>query len=196
MNTRAAKTILVTGVSGQVGFELTRSLQGLGTVVALDRRSFDLADLGQISKVIRELKPALIVNPAAYTAVDLAEKEADLAMRINGEAPGVIAEEARKLGAPLLHFSTDYVFDGTKTGAYAEADETNPQNVYGASKLAGEHAIAAVVGRQWCFEPAGCTAGEARTSFSRCCDWLRINPRYASWATSSAPLRGAGRLQP
>src|ERR1700749_508588 len=114
MNATANRTILVTGVNGQVGFELARSLQGLGRVVALDRQQFDLAKFDQIRSVIRELQPALIVNPAAYTAVDQAEKDAEAATKINGHAPGVIAEEARRLGATLFHFSTDYVFDGTK----------------------------------------------------------------------------------
>jgi dTDP-4-dehydrorhamnose reductase len=144
MSQASPKTILVTGVNGQVGFELARSLQGLGRIVALGHQQFDLSNLDQIRSVIRELKPALIVNPAAYTAVDQAEKDADAAVRINGEAPGVMAEEAKRLGAALFHFSTDYVFDGAKSGAYVETDETNPQNVYGASKLAGEQAIAAV----------------------------------------------------
>ncbi len=143
MSGAADKTILVTGVNGQVGFELARSLQGLGRVVAVDRKQFDLSDLDQIRRVIREMKPSLIVNSAAYTAVDLAEKEEALAMRINGEAPGVIAEEAKRLNVALVHYSTDYVFDGTKSGAYVETDATNPQNVYGASKLAGEQAISA-----------------------------------------------------
>ena len=144
MSHAANRNILVTGVNGQVGFELARSMQGLGRVVALDRQQFDLTNFDQIRGVIRELKPALIVNPAAYTAVDQAEKDADTAMRINGEAPGVIAEEAKRLGAALFHFSTDYVFDGTKSVPYVETDETNPQNVYGASKLAGEQAIEVV----------------------------------------------------
>ena len=92
---------------------------------------------------IRQVKPDLIVNPAAYTAVDLAEREPTLAMRINGEAPGVMAEEAKSLGAAMIHYSTDYVFDGRKQGAYTEADSPNPQNVYGSSKLAGEQAVQA-----------------------------------------------------
>lgn len=135
--------ILLTGISGQVGYELQRSLQGLGEVVALDRARFDLADLDQVRDVIRAVKPNLIVNPAAYTAVDKAESEPALAFRINGEAPGLMAQEAKLLGAGIVHFSTDYVFDGTKEGAYVEADPTCPVNVYGASKLAGEQAIAA-----------------------------------------------------
>lgn len=135
--------ILVTGTSGQVGYELARSLQGLGEVVAVDRAQMDLADLDQVRDVIRAVKPALIVNPAAYTAVDKAESEPDLALRINGEAPGVMAEEAARLGAGMVHYSTDYVFDGSKVGPYVESDPTCPINVYGASKLAGEQAIAA-----------------------------------------------------
>lgn len=137
------RTILVTGVNGQVGYELARTLQGLGKVVAVDRSVMDLSNLDQIRAVVRDLKPALIVNPAAYTAVDKAEQEAELAMRINGEAPGVLAEEAKKLGAALIHYSTDYVFNGEKEGAYVESDPTDPQNVYGRTKLAGEQAIAA-----------------------------------------------------
>ncbi|RQH08338.1 dTDP-4-dehydrorhamnose reductase [Paraburkholderia dinghuensis] len=136
--------ILVSGKNGQVGFELERALQGLGTIVALDRVALDLADFDQIRQVLREIKPALIVNPAAYTAVDRAETEPDLAQRINGDAPGVLAEEARRLGVPLIHYSTDYVFDGTKEGAYDETDKANPQSAYGLSKLAGERAIAEV----------------------------------------------------
>jgi dTDP-4-dehydrorhamnose reductase len=134
--------ILVTGVNGQVGFELARTLQGLGRVVALDRAALDLADLSQIRSTVRELKPSVIVNPAAYTAVDKAETDVDTAMRLNAEAPRVLAEEAERSGAVLVHYSTDYVFDGTKSEAYVEDDGTNPQNVYGASKLAGEQCIA------------------------------------------------------
>ncbi|MGO4380544.1 dTDP-4-dehydrorhamnose reductase [Pseudoduganella sp. RAF53_2] len=135
--------ILLTGSTGQVGYELERSLQALGEVVAVDRGRMDLANLDQVRDVIREVKPQLIVNPAAYTAVDKAESEAGLAYRINAEAPGVMAEEAKKLGAALVHYSTDYVFPGTEPGARVETDATGPANAYGASKLAGEQAIAA-----------------------------------------------------
>ncbi len=135
--------ILLTGKTGQVGFQLERCLQGLGQVLALNSTQMNLSDLDQVRAVVREHKPDLIVNPAAYTAVDLAEREPELAMKINGEAPGVLAEEAKKLGAALIHYSTDYVFDGSKQGAYVEDDATNPLNVYGKSKLAGEQAIAA-----------------------------------------------------
>ncbi|MFM0449740.1 dTDP-4-dehydrorhamnose reductase [Paraburkholderia nemoris] len=140
---RTGRTILVTGVNGQVGFELARSLQGLGRVMAVDRSVLDLSNADQIRAVVREVRPALIVNPAAYTAVDKAEAESELAMRINAEAPGILAEEAKKLGAALIHYSTDYVFNGEKQSAYLEDDPTDPQNEYGRSKLLGEQAIAA-----------------------------------------------------
>jgi dTDP-4-dehydrorhamnose reductase len=133
--------ILLTGASGQVGYELARSLQCVGEVIAPDRRQMDLTNLDQIRSLIREIRPALIVNPAAYTAVDQAEQEPELAMRINAEAPGVMAQEAARLGAAMIHYSTDYVFDGRKQGAYTEDDAPNPLSVYGRSKLAGEQAV-------------------------------------------------------
>jgi dTDP-4-dehydrorhamnose reductase len=135
--------ILLTGIGGQVGWELARSLQPLGTVVALDRASFDLSNPGMMRDVLRDLKPTLIVNPAAHTAVDKAESEVAQANAINAVAPGILAEEARRLGALLLHYSTDYVFDGSKPTPYTEADPTCPINMYGQSKLAGEEAIRA-----------------------------------------------------
>ncbi|CAN7746382.1 dTDP-4-dehydrorhamnose reductase [Caballeronia sp. LjRoot29] len=137
------KLILLTGANGQIGFELARTLQSLGHVVALDREGLDLADFEQVRRIVRELSPALIVNAAAYTAVDSAESDVVNAMRLNAEAPDILAQEAKRLGALLVHYSTDYVFDGTKDGAYEEDDAANPLNVYGTSKLAGEHAIAA-----------------------------------------------------
>ena len=135
--------ILLTGKNGQVGYELERTLQSLGEVTAVDCDQMDLTNLDQVRAVIRSVKPGLIVNPAAYTAVDSAEAEPELAMRINGEAPGVIAEEAKRLGAAMIHYSTDYVFDGSKIGAYTEDDLPNPINVYGHTKLAGEQAVQA-----------------------------------------------------
>ncbi|WP_439670939.1 dTDP-4-dehydrorhamnose reductase [Cupriavidus necator] len=139
----AIPTVLVTGSNGQVGFELRRSLAPLGKVVALDRSGCDLSRPDDIRRVVREYRPDVIVNPAAYTAVDKAETDVDLAFAINGIAAGILAEEARALGSLLVHYSTDYVFDGTKVGAYVESDAVNPQSVYGKSKLAGEQAIAA-----------------------------------------------------
>jgi len=135
--------ILLTGKTGQVGYELERSLQGLGEIIAFDRTQMDLTNLNQVRDIIRTVQPDLIINPAGYTNVDKAESEPDLAMRINGEAPAVMAEEAQKLGAAMIHYSTDYVFDGTKTTPYTEDDATCPINAYGRTKLAGEQAIQA-----------------------------------------------------
>lgn len=135
--------VLLTGSTGQVGYELARSLQGVGEVVAVDRNEMDLSNLDQVRAVIRRVQPKLIVNPAAYTAVDKAESEPELAFRINAEAPRVMAEEAKALGAALVHYSTDYVFDGSQATPRVEDDPLGPLNVYGASKLAGEQAIAA-----------------------------------------------------
>ena len=135
--------ILVLGSQGQVGWELARSLLPLGEVVALSRAEADLANPDQLRTVVRALQPALIVNAAAYTAVDKAESEEALAFAINATGPGVLAEEAKRCGALLIHYSTDYVFDGTLHRPYVETDTPNPQSVYGKSKLAGEQAIAA-----------------------------------------------------
>lgn len=136
--------ILVTGKSGQIGYELERSLQGLGQIVAVGRAQMDISDLTQVRDVIRTIKPALIINAAGYTDVEKAESEQALAMRINGEAPAVMAEEAKKVGAAMIHYSTDYVFDGTKPLPYIEEDPPCPMNAYGISKLEGERAIRAV----------------------------------------------------
>lgn len=135
--------ILITGKNGQVGWELQRTLAPLGEVVAVDRQALDLTSPDAIRALIREIKPALIVNPAAYTAVDKAESEPELAMAVNGIAPGIMAEEAKKLGAAMIHYSTDYVFDGSHTAPYVETDTPCPINVYGRTKLAGEQAIQA-----------------------------------------------------
>ncbi len=137
------RTILLTGKNGQVGFELQRTLAPLGAVIALDIEDIDLSSADAIRKKVREIKPQIIVNAAAYTAVDRAESEPDLAMKVNGIAPGVLAEEAKRLGALMVHYSTDYVFDGTKDGPYTETETPNPLSVYGRSKLAGDQAIQA-----------------------------------------------------
>ncbi len=136
--------ILLTGKNGQVGWELQRTLSTLGEVIALGQADMDLANPDTIRKICRDVKPNLIVNPAAYTAVDKAETEPTLALAINGTAPGILAQEAQRLGAALIHYSTDYVFDGSKNTPYTEQDMPNPQNIYGSSKLAGERAIQAV----------------------------------------------------
>ena len=135
--------VLLTGRNGQVGWELERSLGPLGELIATDRAVLDLADPESIRRAVREARPAVIVNAAAYTAVDRAEAEPDDARRINAAAPGVLAAEARRMGALLVHYSTDYVFDGAKEAPYTEEDLANPLNVYGRSKLEGEQAIVA-----------------------------------------------------
>jgi dTDP-4-dehydrorhamnose reductase len=134
--------ILLSGRNGQVGWELERKLQPLGKVRAFGRDELDLGIRDQIVARVREVKPDVIVNAAAYTAVDKAESEPDTAFALNGTAPGILAEEAKRLGALLVHYSTDYVFDGTKTEPYTEEDAPNPINIYGRSKLEGEQAIA------------------------------------------------------
>ncbi|MEL4897628.1 dTDP-4-dehydrorhamnose reductase [Crocosphaera sp. Alani8] len=135
------KKILLTGSDGQVGQELKQTLTSIGEVIAVNRQQLDLTSPNNIKKVIQEIQPNIIVNSAAYTAVDKAENEADLAFAINGIAPTIIAEEANKIGAFLLHISTDYVFDGGKNTPYLETDVTHPLGVYGQTKLAGEEGI-------------------------------------------------------
>lgn len=133
--------VLLTGKNGQIGFELQRALAPLGTVHAVGSAECDLSDATALRAVIRSVRPQLIVNPAAYTAVDRAESEPDKARAVNAVAPGIIGEEARRLGAAVIHFSTDYVFDGSKSEPYAESDATGPQSVYGQTKLDGERAL-------------------------------------------------------
>ena len=133
--------ILLTGVNGQVGHELSVFLPQLGRLTSLTRQQLDLSKPDEVRRVVRAVKPNLIVNPAAYTAVDKAESEEQLARDINARAPGVLAEEAKRIGALLVHYSTDYVFDGMKHSPYVEEDSTNPQNVYGRTKLEGELAV-------------------------------------------------------
>lgn len=139
----ALPRILLTGTHGQVGWELRRTLGALGEVVALDSRALDLADANAVRNAVRTIAPAIIVNPAAYTAVDKAESESGRAHAVNALAPGVLAEEAARLDALLVHYSTDYVFDGSGNTPWREDDATGPLNVYGATKLEGERAIAA-----------------------------------------------------
>ena len=129
--------ILITGQHGQVSQELQARLQGLGELIVLGRDQLDLADADLIRQQVRAHRPGLIINAAAHTAVDLAESEPDAAFAINAIAPGILAEEAKALGIPLIHYSTDYVFDGSKPAAYTEDDTPNPLGVYGQSKAGG-----------------------------------------------------------
>ncbi|MDP1734534.1 MAG: dTDP-4-dehydrorhamnose reductase [Sulfuritalea sp.] len=143
--------ILLTGCAGQLGRELKRSLAGLGEVIACDRQEFDFADPDALRNAVRDAAPTVIVNAAAHTAVDKAEAEPELAMAINAVAPGILAEEARRMGALLIHYSTDYVFDGTKPAPYTEDDSPAPLSAYGRSKRQGELAIAATGARHLIF---------------------------------------------
>jgi len=133
--------ILLTGSGGQIGNELKTALAPLGELMACDRKRLDLTDSAAMLAAVREFRPTIIVNAAAYTAVDRAESEPDLALLVNGIAPGILAEEARRLDAMIVHYSTDYVFDGSKDSPYTEDDAPNPLSAYGRSKLAGDRAV-------------------------------------------------------
>ena len=163
--------ILLTGKNGQLGFELQRVLSLQGRLHALDRYDCDLADPAQLRKIVRELRPDIIVNAAAYTAVDKAETEAALAHAVNAAAPASLAAERAASDALLVHYSTDYVFAGTKIGSYVENDPPNPLSAYGASKLAGELAPQPPVAATWYPAPAGYSVRTAAISSRPCCDW-------------------------
>lgn len=197
--------ILLTGKNGQVGHELQRSLPALGTVIALGRDDLDLASAKAIRAVIREISPDIIVNAAAYTAVDRAEKEAEIAMSINGIAPGLIAEEARRADAFLVHYSTDYVFDGRSSTPYRESDPTNPLNAYGRSKLAGENAVRAsgashvVFRTSWVYAARGQNFIHTILRLARERDELRIVDDQIgapTWARTIAEITTAILQQP
>lgn len=153
--------ILIVGSHGQLARELQRSFRGYGEIVAAGRECFDLADENSTRELVRRLQPQIILNAAAYTAVDRAESEPELAMALNAAAPGVLAEEARKLDALFVHYSTDYVFDGSGQEPWAESAAPNPLNVYGRSKLAGEAAVDRAGGKtlifrtSWVYGPHG-----------------------------------------
>ncbi len=138
--------ILLLGQNGQLGWELARCLASLGTIIAGDFPEIDLSQPDSVRRTIRGAEAHVIVNAAAYTAVDQAESQADLAYAVNAKGPAVLAEEAKKLGALLVHYSTDYVFNGTQAALYKETDATDPLNIYGMSKLAGEQAVQAADG--------------------------------------------------
>jgi len=168
----ADQTILLLGATGQVGHELRRSLRGLGTVVAPGRDELDLAAPDALQRAIREEAPDVVVNAAAYTAVDQAEEEPERAAAVNARAPGTIADATAAVGGWLVHYSTDYVFDGTKTAPYTEADSPNPINVYGRTKRSGEQAV----------QDAGATSLILRTSWvysARRSNFLRSMLRLA-----------------
>ena len=178
--------ILLTGCGGQLGRELKRSLACLGEVVACDRRQLDLAQADALRTAVRAMAPAVIVNAAAYTTVDKAEAEPVAADAINAVAPGILAEEAKRLGALLIHYSTDYVFDGSRTTTYTEDDTPAPLSAYGRSKLGGEQAIVASGARHLIFRTSW-VYGLHGANFMK--TMLRLG---REWDELRAPLRVVG----
>src|SRR5450830_988580 len=171
--------ILQIGTNGQVGWELLRTCAPLGEVVALDYPDVDLSDYAGLRKLVNEVKPNIILNAAAYTNVDKAESEPEIARAINAIGPAVLAEEAKKINAVLVHYSTDYVFDGTKGSPYVETDATNPLNVYGQTKLEGEQAIAA----------SGCANLVLRTSWVYSMRQGGFVTKVLQWARTQEVMR-------
>jgi len=174
--------ILLTGCEGQLGRELQRALPPLGELVVTRRATLDMADPSALRNAVRNLRPWVIVNAAAYTRVERAEHDHGGALKVNAIAPGILAEEARRLGALLVHFSTDYVFDGAKAGAYLESDKPHPLNAYGQSKLAGDMAI----------ESSGCRRLIARTSWVYAPRGQNFFVAIAERALAGQPLRVVG----
>ncbi|WP_325437927.1 dTDP-4-dehydrorhamnose reductase [Pseudomonas nitroreducens] len=172
--------ILLLGANGQLGWELQRALSPLGSLIACDRRQADMEDLIGLKSLVQEIRPSLIVNAAAYTAVDKAEAERDRAFRVNAEATGLLAKQAMQLNARLVHYSTDYVFDGAAKQSYCEDDQANPLNVYGHSKLAGEQAIRAsgcpylIFRTSWVYAHRGANFAKTILRLARERDELRV----------------------
>lgn len=171
--------ILQIGTRGQLGWELLRSCAPLGEVIALDYPDVDLCDSSGLRELVCNIEPDIIINAAAYTNVDKAESEPEIARAINATGPGVLAEEAKKIGAVLVHYSTDYVFDGTKGSPYVESDIPNPLNVYGQTKLEGEQAIAA----------SGCANLVLRTSWVYSMRQGGFVTKVLQWARSQEVMR-------
>ncbi len=167
--------ILLIGKNGQVGWEMQRTLATLGEVIAVDYPEIDLSTVTSIQDWVQRVTPNVIVNAAAYTAVDQAESEPELAMAVNGIAPGILAEEAQKINAALIHFSTDYVFDGTKGQAYDESDLPNPINAYGWSKLTGDQNIEQVGGVYLIFRTTWVYSLRTGGFVQKVLDWARKN---------------------
>ena len=198
MHTKSANPrILIVGNAGQLGRELEKIFAGVGPIVAVDRESVDLADPAQTRELVRRTAPDMILNAAAYTAVDRAESERDLAYAINEGAPRVIAEEAHRRNALFVHYSTDYVFNGEKSSPWIETDAPNPLNVYGASKLAGEQAVEGVGGKflifrtSWVYGPHGNTFLLTMLRLARERDRLSIVDDQTGGPTTSIELARA-----
>jgi dTDP-4-dehydrorhamnose reductase len=188
---------LVTGARGQVGAELVRALAGRAEVAAHDRASLDLADRDAIVRALRDARPDLILNAGAYTAVDRAESEAEAARAVNGVAPAIIADEAKRLGALLVHFSTDYVYDGTKPSPYVESDPPNPLGVYGRTKLEGDDAVAqsgcdhVILRTSWVYAPFGSNFMLTMLKLAATRDELRVVDDQHGAPTSGARIARA-----
>lgn len=184
--------IFLTGVNGQVGFELQRALAPLGDIFSFDRASCDLENEAAIRNAVRQVRPDVIVNPAAYTAVDKAEQDEDRAHAINARAPEILGEEAVALGALVVHYSTDYVFSGASEGFYKEADPTGPQGAYGRTKLAGEQALAATGARHvvfrtsWIYGVYGANFAKTMLRLARERDLLKVVADQVGAPTSAA----------
>jgi dTDP-4-dehydrorhamnose reductase len=191
--------ILIVGAAGQVGVELQRSFAGYGSIIGVDRETFDMADPEQTRALIRREKPDVILNAAAYTAVDRAETEQNLAKAINEDAPRILAEEALNLNALLVHYSTDYIFNGESKRPWLESDEPNPLNAYGVTKLAGEKAIEKAGGRylifrtSWVYGPHGKNFLLTMLRLSRERDNLSIVDDQIGSPTTSIELANATR---
>ncbi|HXA83918.1 MAG TPA: dTDP-4-dehydrorhamnose reductase [Candidatus Dormibacteraeota bacterium] len=154
--------IVIIGRNGQLAWEANRQFLGLGQVTCVGRPDFDLKDIGGVRAEIRRIKPSILINAAAYTAVDQAESEPEIAMKINSDAPAVLAEEAKRLGALFISYSTDYIFDGRSASPYHETDAAAPLSVYGASKLSGERAVEAVAGSHLIFRTSWVYGGRGK----------------------------------
>ena len=204
--TSAQPTILLLGAGGQLGRELAAVLPGCGPTIALDRTALDLTDPDAIAHMVRSVKPQFVVNAAAYTEVDRAEDERERAFAVNAVAPGVLAEESRRAGSVLVHYSTDYVFDGDRAAPYDEDAQANPRNVYGESKLAGEraiaqaHASALILRTSWVYSRTGRNFLTTMERLARERDELRVvadQTGVPNWtralARVTAALIGRGR---
>lgn len=193
------KKFLILGAHGQLGAELRDAFHGAGQLTTHNRATCDLGNPDSIRAAIRSAHPDIVLNAAAYTAVDRAESESEIAMRINGDAPGILAEEAKKIGALLIHYSTDYVFDGTKPRPWVEDDPVNPLNEYGRSKLAGERHIQQIgcpfliFRTSWVFSPHGHNFLRTMLRLGRECDHLKIVNDQKGAPTSAAALANATR---
>lgn len=194
MSERTHLRLMVTGATGQVGWELLRSLAPLGDVIAVNRDRMDLSNPDTIRSTIRDIRPDVLVNPAAWTAVDRAETEAEAAAAINAVAPGVMAEECRRLDALLVHYSTDFVFDGSRPTPWSENDATGPLNVYGATKLAGENAIGEtgvrhlILRTSWVYSLRGSNFLRTIVRLAQHNDTLRVIDDQVGAPTSAAAL--------